>query len=35
MEKEIKGTMEEYQKLMLKTHLAIKKLTKRKIVSTT
>jgi hypothetical protein len=35
MEKEIKGTMEEYQKLLLESHLAIEKLSKRKTVSTT
>ncbi len=35
MQKEIKGTMEEYQKLLLESHLAIEKLSKRKTVSTT
>jgi hypothetical protein len=35
MEKEIKGTMEEYQKLLLESQLAIEKLSKRKTVSTT
>jgi len=35
MEKEIKGTMEEYQKLLLESHLAIEKLSKRKGLSTT
>jgi hypothetical protein len=35
MEKEIKGTMEEYQKLLLESHLAIEKLSTRKTVSIT
>ncbi len=35
MEKEIEGTVEEYQKLLLEIHLAIEKLSERKTVTTT